>query len=109
MHLSIYPSIIIVTAMHFDLEKAMNISFQHIRTVGDFKYRSAFLSLLVTPAVSLLINQSKRVSDLSNSAKMELDELQKKPPSKFVFFFFLFLFLCTLVGLGYLAGCVKDK
>lgn len=71
----------------------MNISFQHIRTVGDFKYRSAFLSLLVTPAVSLLINQSKRVSDLSNSAKMELDELQKKPPNKFVFFFFLFVFM----------------
>lgn len=30
--------------------------------------------------VSLVINQSKRVSDLSNSAKMELDELQKKSP-----------------------------
>lgn len=30
--------------------------------------------------VSLLRNQSKRVSDLSNSAKKELDDLQKKSP-----------------------------
>lgn len=79
----------------------MNITFQHLCTADDFKYWSGFLSLLVTPAVTLLRNQIKRVSDLSNSAKMELDQLQKKSPSKFNFFLFLFFFfwLCYFTWL----------